>query len=71
MEDETNQKTIVREYLKYQGYTDEQISSKIERYEDADMLEDEANDAVERMKQIHSEQLQQQEEEQRRLFEQQ
>lgn len=71
MEDETNQKTIIREYLKYQGYSDEQINSKIERYEDADMLEDEATDAVERMKQIHQANLEQQEEEQRRLFEQQ
>lgn len=70
MEDETNQKTIVREYLKYQGYTDSQISTKIERYEDADMLEDEANDAIERMKEIHQAKLQEQEEEQRRLFEQ-
>jgi len=35
-----------------QGYTNDQINSKIERYEDADMLEDEANDAVERLKTI-------------------
>lgn len=71
MEDETNQKTIVREYLKYQGYTDEQISNKIERYEDADMLEEESNDALERMKQIQQIRLQEQEEEQRQLYKQQ
>lgn len=57
MEDESNQKTAIREYLTMQGYTNDQINSKIERYEDADMLEDEANDAVERLKTIKKQQL--------------
>ena len=60
MEDESNQKMAVRDYLKLSGYSDEQINKKIERYEDADMLEDEANDAVERLKIYQEEQLQQQ-----------
>ena len=60
MEDESNQKMAVRDYLNLSGYSDEQINKKIERYEDADMLEDEANDAVERLKIYQEEQLQQQ-----------
>lgn len=57
LEDETNQKTAVRDYYKLQGLTDDQISRKIERYEDADMLEDEAADAVEYLKKYQSERL--------------
>lgn len=57
LEDETNQKTAVRDYYKLQGLTDDQISRKIERYEDADMLEDEATDAVEYLKKYQNEQL--------------
>ena len=49
IEDENNQKLAVRDYLKLSGYTDEQINRKIERYEDADMLADEAEDALERL----------------------
>jgi hypothetical protein len=50
----------IREYLKAGGYTDDQISKKIERYEEADMLHEEAEDAVTRLKDIKSEQLEQQ-----------
>ena len=50
LEDESNQKSVIRELLKYNGYTDEQINSKISRYEDADMLYDESEDALERLK---------------------
>jgi len=50
LEDESNQKAAVREFYKLQGMNDEQISRKIERYEDADMLEDEAADAVNYLK---------------------
>ena len=57
LEDETNQKTAVRDYYKLQGLTDDQISRKIERYEDADMLEDEATDAVEYLKNYQKERL--------------
>lgn len=67
MEDESNQKMAVRDYLKLSGYSDEQIDKKIERYEDADMLEDEAMDAVERLKQHQEFQLQQQQEQQQLL----
>lgn len=69
IEDESNQKMAVREYLKYQGYSDEQINSKIERYEDAAMLQDEASDAVERLKQIKQNQIQEQERAQKEEYE--
>lgn len=61
LEDESNQKAAVREYLRYQGYNDDQISRKIERYEDGDMLEEEAEDALARLKDIRAQQLQEQE----------
>lgn len=57
MEDESNQKAVIREYLRYQGYEDDQINRKIERYEDGDLLEDEANDAVVRLKSIQQQQI--------------
>lgn len=52
MEDETNQKAVIRELLKYGNYTDEQINKKISRYEDADMLYEESEDALDRLKLI-------------------
>ena len=67
MEDETNQKAVVRDYMKLQGYNDEQINRKIERYEDADMLEDEAADAVVYLKRVREQQLQQAQAEQEQL----
>lgn len=59
MEDESNQKAVVRDYMKLQGFSDEQINRRIERFEDADMLEEEATDAVEMLKNIQEQQLQQ------------
>lgn len=68
MENESNQKAAVREYLRYQGYSDDQINRKIERYEDGDMLEEEAEDAIARLRSIKEEQIaiQQQQQEQAR-----
>lgn len=57
LDDENNQKAVVRDYLKMSGYDDESIKNKIERYEDADLLEDEAKDAVGRLKQYEEERL--------------
>lgn len=57
MEDEENQKAIVSELLRYSGYTDDQIKNKISRYEDADMLEEESADALDRLKQIKQHEL--------------
>lgn len=71
MEDESNQKAAIRDYLKYQGYTDEQINRKIDRYEDGDLLEEEAEDAVTRLKQINQMQIAEQQEQQELLRQQQ
>ena len=74
IEDESNQKQVVRDYYKLQGMSDEQINRKIERYEDADMLEDEATDAVNYLKAYEEQRAQymaQQQEAQRRAQEQQ
>lgn len=50
--DEANQKAIVKELLREKGYSDKQITRKLEKYEDAGILEDEAEDAVEALKEI-------------------
>ena len=74
MQDESNQKAVVRDYYRLQGMTDDQISKKIERYEDADMLEDEATDAVNYLQAYEQQQqayLAQRQEQQRREQEQQ
>lgn len=71
LEDESNQKMAVQECLKMQGYSDAQIKSKIERYEDADMLEDEAKDAVEIIKGIKKQQLEAEQQRQQQAYEQQ
>ena len=52
LEDENNQKQVVRELLKHDGYTDDQINKRLSRYEDADMLLEESEDALERLKNI-------------------
>lgn len=57
LEDESNQKAVVRDYMKLQGFNDEQISRKIERYEDNDMLEDEATDALTYLKAVQKRRL--------------
>lgn len=50
--DESNQKKIVKMLLTEKGYNEKQISRKIEKYEDAGILEDEAEDALEELKEI-------------------
>lgn len=52
LEDESNQKAVVRELMQRSGYSDEQISKKIQRYEDSDMLFEESEDALDRLKQL-------------------
>ena len=49
---EDNQKTVIREYLKEKGLSKTQIDKKLTRYEDAGVLEDEAVDALEALKDI-------------------
>lgn len=57
LEDESNQKAVIRELLRYGNYTDEQINKKISRYEDADMLYEESEDALDRLKQIRAKEV--------------
>lgn len=57
MEDETNQKAVIRELLKHSNYSDEQINKKISRYEDNDMLYEESEDALDRLKQIRAQEV--------------
>ena len=78
LEDENNQKAVVRELMQRSGYTEDQINKKISRYEDSDMLYEESEDALERLKELrkkeveYAEQQQQeyarQQEEQSRQF---
>lgn len=56
---EENQKRIVRELLAAKGFNEKQITRKIEKYEDAGILEDEAEDALEAMKDIAEERKEQ------------
>lgn len=52
LEDENNQKAVVRELMQRSGYKDDQINKRISRFEDADMLYEEAEDALGRLKEI-------------------
>lgn len=52
IENENEQKIVLRELLARKGYSDKQIAKKIERFEDAGVLEDEAKDAVEELQEI-------------------
>lgn len=71
MEDENNQKAVIRELLKYSNYSDDQINKKISRYEDADMLYEESEDALDRLKQIRQHELEEAERQQQELVRQQ
>lgn len=54
-DDEVAQKAIVRMLLKEKGFNAKQIDKKISKYEDAGLLEDEAQDAIEDLKEIREE----------------
>ncbi len=47
---EDNQKLVVRELLKRKGFSEEKIDRKINTYEDAGVLEEESEDAIEILK---------------------
>ncbi len=59
LDDEANQKLVVKQLLKSKGFSDKKIEKQIERYADAGLLEDEANDALEDLKEIKEQQKQQ------------
>lgn len=58
-DDETNQKLVVKEFLKEKGFNTKQIEKKLSKYEDAGLLEDEAQDALEALKEIREQKKQQ------------
>lgn len=65
-EDEGNQKLILKEFLKEKGFNSKQIEKKLNKYEDAGLLEDEAEDALEALKEIRANKKQQLLEEQQK-----
>lgn len=67
---ENNQKQIVKMLLAEKGFNEKQIARKIEKYEDAGILEDEAEDALEAMKEIEETKKEQLLEDQRKQHEQ-
>lgn len=75
LKSESNQELIVREFLAEKGFSNTQINKKLSKYRDADLLEDEAEDALEALKEIKAEQkeelLTQQKEQHQRQIEQQ
>jgi hypothetical protein len=79
IEDVDTQKELVKAFLSEKGFTEAQIAKKIEKYEDADLLEDEAADAIEFLKESKDQKrkellenqkivYQQQEEEQQKFY---
>lgn len=67
---ESNQKQIVKMLLAEKGFNEKQIARKIEKYEDAGILEDEAEDALEAMKEIEETKKEQLLEDQRKQHDQ-
>lgn len=56
---EDNQKAVIKEYLKEKGLSKTQIDKKLTRYEDAGVLEDEATDALEALRDIREQKKEQ------------
>jgi hypothetical protein len=52
LEDESNQKQVVSDYLELSGYDANQIAKKVKKYEETGILKDEAEDALESVKKI-------------------
>lgn len=59
VDDEGNQKLVLKEFLKEKGFNSKQIEKKLNKYEDAGLLEDEAEDALEALKEIRANKKQQ------------
>lgn len=68
LNDEINQKIVVKQLLKEKGFSDKQINKKIEKYIDAGLLEDEAQDAVEDLKEIKEQKKEQLLREQKKAY---
>lgn len=59
LDEESNQKAVVKMWLKEKGFSAKQIEKKISKYEDAGLLEDEAQDAIEDLKEIREQRKEQ------------
>lgn len=59
LDEESNQKAVVKMWLKEKGFSSNQIEKKISKYEDAGLLEDEAQDAIEDLKEIREQRKEQ------------
>lgn len=59
LDDERTQKAIVKELLQQKGFSSSRIDKMIAKYEDAGILEDEAEDAIEDLKEIRQQQKEQ------------
>lgn len=59
LDEESNQKAVVKMWLKEKGFSSKQIERKISKYEDAGLLEDEAQDAIEDLKEIREQKKEQ------------
>ena len=59
LDEEANQKAVVKMWLKEKGFNSKQIERKISKYEDAGLLEDEAQDAIEDLKEIREQKKEQ------------
>ena len=68
IEDETNQKLVVKQLLKEKGFSTKKIDKLVSRYEEAGLLEDEAQDALEDMKEIKEERKKQLLEDQKKAY---
>lgn len=68
-DDEVNQKLVLKEFLKEKGFSSKSIEKKLTKYEEAGLLEDEAVDALESLKEIREEKKQQLLEEQKKTAE--
>lgn len=51
-DEEVNQKLVLKEFLKEKGYSAKSIDKKIAKYDEAGILEDEATDALEALREI-------------------
>lgn len=71
LEKESNQKLVVTENLKLRGYSEDRIKKLVTRYEDAGTLEDEAEDALELIKEHKTKRKEQLLKEQEKLAQQQ
>lgn len=58
-DNEVNQKLVIKEFLKEKGFSSKQIDKKLTKYEDAGLLEDEATDALEALRDIREQKKQQ------------